>query len=238
MDWPAAHSMDTRWFGVDDDGKVALFDSGEAGAVPEGWTGGSDGGYDLMDKLRAAGLLSLAEDDLASLPNAFYRDALGRYVDVPGPHAPERYDLLLHLAYDRVRDLLPRARRVSSREGLLLVALTGPLTVGEIDRLMQRGLVLRAWAWLEIPTATYGLHSFVHDSRWENWISGPYARHEVPREPLQLADLPASMQQMAVHLPRVSFARDEQIQPVELLPCRSWQEAWVDLQGHQHRFED
>ena len=35
-DFPAAHSMDTEWFGVDADGCVAVFRSGENGAVPEG----------------------------------------------------------------------------------------------------------------------------------------------------------------------------------------------------------
>lgn len=35
MGFPAAHSMDTDWFAVDEDGHVALFVSGEPGAVPE-----------------------------------------------------------------------------------------------------------------------------------------------------------------------------------------------------------
>lgn len=34
-DFPAAHSMDTEWFAVDDAGHVAVFDSYEGGAVPE-----------------------------------------------------------------------------------------------------------------------------------------------------------------------------------------------------------
>jgi hypothetical protein len=34
MDFPAAHSMDTSWFGVDRDGRVALFSTGEDGSVP------------------------------------------------------------------------------------------------------------------------------------------------------------------------------------------------------------
>jgi hypothetical protein len=34
-DYPAAHSMDTDWFAVDECGHVALCTSGEAGAVPE-----------------------------------------------------------------------------------------------------------------------------------------------------------------------------------------------------------
>jgi len=34
-DYPAAHSMDTEWFAIDDEGRVALFTSGEAGVLPE-----------------------------------------------------------------------------------------------------------------------------------------------------------------------------------------------------------
>ena len=37
-DYPAAHSMDTTWFAVDADGHLAVFDSGEDGAVPEAVT--------------------------------------------------------------------------------------------------------------------------------------------------------------------------------------------------------
>lgn len=44
-DVPAAHSMDTTWFAVDRDGNVAMFESGEAGAVPEA-AGAEQGGLD------------------------------------------------------------------------------------------------------------------------------------------------------------------------------------------------
>ena len=35
-DFPAAHSMDTTWYAVDEEGHVAMFESGEDGAVPNG----------------------------------------------------------------------------------------------------------------------------------------------------------------------------------------------------------
>jgi hypothetical protein len=35
VDFPAAHSMDTNWYAIDRDGRVAAFWSGESGAVPE-----------------------------------------------------------------------------------------------------------------------------------------------------------------------------------------------------------
>ena len=35
IDFPAAHSMDTDWFAIDNDGNIGVFDSGEGGAVPD-----------------------------------------------------------------------------------------------------------------------------------------------------------------------------------------------------------
>jgi hypothetical protein len=36
LEIPAAHSMDTTWFGVDLAGNVGVFDTGEPGALPQG----------------------------------------------------------------------------------------------------------------------------------------------------------------------------------------------------------
>jgi hypothetical protein len=41
-DFPAAHSMDTTWFGVDEDGELAVFESGEGGSVPVTYGGPPD----------------------------------------------------------------------------------------------------------------------------------------------------------------------------------------------------
>lgn len=39
MDYPAAHSMDTTWFAIDDEGHVSAFHTGETGHVPDHITG-------------------------------------------------------------------------------------------------------------------------------------------------------------------------------------------------------
>ena len=36
--FPAAHSMDTSWFGVDENGEIAIFETGENGCVPSSAT--------------------------------------------------------------------------------------------------------------------------------------------------------------------------------------------------------
>lgn len=65
-DCPAAHSMDTTWFAVDDEGFVAAFDTGEDGALPVRAAAGAEAGnYDAwpLDALVIARLL-LDEEQL------------------------------------------------------------------------------------------------------------------------------------------------------------------------------
>lgn len=38
QDFPAAHSMDTSWFGVDENGEIAIFETGENGCLPSSAT--------------------------------------------------------------------------------------------------------------------------------------------------------------------------------------------------------
>ena len=54
FDFPAAHSMDTRWFAIDRDGHVALMESGEGGAVPLAWKHDEGAGYELTERLAEA----------------------------------------------------------------------------------------------------------------------------------------------------------------------------------------
>jgi hypothetical protein len=62
-DFPAAHSMDTEWFAVDQDGHVALFISGENGPVPRST---DEERMNLWDVLRAlTGKPSTREEEVA-----------------------------------------------------------------------------------------------------------------------------------------------------------------------------
>lgn len=49
-DYPAAHSMDTEWFAMDEEGHVALFRSGEIGVLPE-TAADQTGFYDVWEYL-------------------------------------------------------------------------------------------------------------------------------------------------------------------------------------------
>jgi hypothetical protein len=53
-DFPAAHSMDTRWFAIDAEGHIGYFISLEAGAVPKLARGGDsndDRAFEALDQL-------------------------------------------------------------------------------------------------------------------------------------------------------------------------------------------
>ena len=53
-DYPAAHSMDTTWFAVDRDGRVACLMSWESGAVPEAACLEPGEGDRLLEEFRSA----------------------------------------------------------------------------------------------------------------------------------------------------------------------------------------
>lgn len=87
-DYPAAHSMDSTWFAVDEDGEVAFFDTWEGGTMPEAGgfpLGGNSGGGALglePEELAMALLQLRAETDpkLAALLPAS-AEALGEAAD-------------------------------------------------------------------------------------------------------------------------------------------------------------
>lgn len=101
---PAAHSMDTAWFGVDEDGNLALFDTGEAGAMPENAVGFGD--YDQPVGKHAAGFTAISE--AVKLPEDFWEEETGgpvfrfshdtdnviagRYVQTYAPPRPARIE--------------------------------------------------------------------------------------------------------------------------------------------------
>ncbi len=76
MEFPAAHSMDTDWFALDEDGNVALFVSGEPGAVPEKgvvWCGpgGPEDGREAFWQTVLLGVARVAEGEPDELPEGF-----------------------------------------------------------------------------------------------------------------------------------------------------------------------
>lgn len=209
MDLPAAHSMDTRWFAVDQDGCVAVFDTGETGCVAEDWEGGQSRGYALVERLLAAGLPMDLSRQAALPPSPEVR----RFSDERPPGDWERqYDLLLRLAHPRVLDLLPGAQRLPAEAGNFAYL---PYTVEPeaLTPLLERGWIERVWCGMDRLVA---VGVYLYECDW----SHPYSRQGLPGRELKFQELPAEVRALAVVLPLVTFREEIRLDPSLLVPCR------------------
>jgi hypothetical protein len=79
--------------------------------------------------------------------------------------------------------------------------------------------------------ARHGL--FVYGHLTDNWISGPYGRQQVPRNPVHLDELPPRLRQQVKQLcfETLRFPDTAYIQPVEHAPCESWESTYMDVTG-------
>jgi hypothetical protein len=236
-DYPAAHSMDTRWFAVDRDGHVACFYSGEAGAVPE----------------RAGEVGTAWDETVTLLPRVgAAHDRRGRIC--PGPEAPtERHHsrglvnlgVEVHLDFGDVTVLFLDSLDAVRAELDAGTATVLPTTEGvavafrqlseEVHRRLHDSGACRGcfhlWRGLgEEDLPSLGL--FRYDHLTENWISGPYGRTRVPLRPLHVDQLPPQLRDLVKRVRfDIRFAESQHIQPVEHGKCNSWESAWLDVTG-------
>lgn len=243
-DYPAAHSMDSCWFGVDRDGRVGFFETGEAGAMP---THGLRAGDAERARVRI-GQLVPAGESVVDL-----RGRLLPYVQGGGLRhllGGEEFPILMFLdSLDPVREALSdgRAVPVQAREGLAVMWHGLPDT--EYDRLHRDDPELcKGCFWrfevLEEPfgegsqprvnPAWHGVYLF--KALGGNATANPYGLHEAPVHPVHLDQLPPGLRERVkeVRFPAVSFAETAVFQPAELVPCIAYEGIYVDMAGRPH----
>ena len=234
VDYPAAHSMDTTWFAMDIDGHVAVFDSGEPGAVPAGAT--QDDAWQLTDlpqtsetvfdltgcrspvlSERASPRHNTAPDyrhrllfvDSADAVPAELR-ALGRMVTTAHPAGVAVY-VCSHPE-------LPESAQIHD----FLRANTA-LWAHFVERVHHDGHCLACtWAGAdEVVFSRRGL--YVYRAHESFYIPEPYGRVAQPTDPLDASDIPSHLRAVAEQrmLPHC-FADDTYIQPIEHLDCHAW----------------
>jgi hypothetical protein len=235
-DYPAAHSMDTCFFAVDRDGHVAVFDTGEAGAVPADALAG-DEAYAVRRQLAQLPRVTVIHDRQGRItpgrPNPFHQ-----YRGVTG--LP--YLTLMFLAtLDPVRDEIAagRAVEVPAREGVAV--LFRELSEEVAKRLHDSGACLGcSWYFLgeeeeehSPDMSARGLFAYSHQT--ENWISGPYGRVSLPARPIHVDQLPPRIRNAvkSMRFDSLRFAETPHIQPVEHGPCISWESAYLDVTGQK-----
>ena len=219
-DFPAAHSMDTTWFAVDRDGRVAAFLTGEAGAVPEEAYLGED--YPPLDELPVRGEVVR----VAPLPTWAHEVQHAVNAAYPQPaifHVRDPEALAAEVAAGkaiRVASAGAAAFRVELPEAAL------------VERLHAAGACLACGHAFpdseETLAAERGLYAYDHVT--ENWAAGPYRLVAKPSVPARLEDLPEDVRAAAIRF-EGSFEETGLVQPVSLWPCESWQAAWIDMDG-------
>lgn len=231
-DYPAAHSMDTSWFAVDAAGHVAVFRSGEAGAVPlEAFAG--DEAY-------------AAEEQLVDLlpPAGVIQDPAGRVL--PGkasaatkPRAWAGGVVVVGLtSLDPVQAALAggQAVEVPATEGKAVVF--QQITDEQLEAYHALPECLGSWNLTSEGAGMEGISArglYVYDHLTENWISGPYGRESVPLQPIHLDQLPAALRRQIARcrFDGLRFADTPHVQPVELTECASWESAYLDSSGRK-----
>ncbi len=228
LDYPAAHSMDTRWYAIDRDGHVASFYSGEAGAVPMAATV-IENEYHMLEQLRELVPVGSVLFDPAG------RCQPGREDAIPRAWTGD-YPVLLFLSslQPATADLESgRAVEVAATEGKAV--LLSSLSEEELNRYHAlpefRGshnlFFIQGGRPHEL--AQHGLYEYNHLT--ENWISGPYGREAVPAQPLHIDQLPPALRQTLARfrLDKIRFADTLYFQPVEHTECISWESGYLDV---------
>lgn len=217
-DFPAAHSMDTMWFAVDADGRVARFTTGEAGAVPS-----VAGNHQNVDVKVLPLQAEQAIFDIAGLRE--YHGAS----HVSGRDG-DGFILMLVRSIEEGEELCGElgGREALSTEGPAITLIQPD--VPDLVALHERGACRGCFpvANLERDIAWRGVYDYWHTT--DNWIAGPYALVQRPPSPIHGDDLPDAI---AAHAVRFAGRFDDtpRLQPAELWDCEAWDPMWLATDG-------
>jgi len=250
-DYPAAHSMDTDWFAVDASGNLAMFDSGEGGAVPNSnpreWP--TKARIWCLDDF----LLELSENDRhrcielkipgAAVAKSLTSNKLQLIVEYDFKNY-FLYDWLLQLSSDEAIARLG----IEEIEDNYAVRFAGePIIVyvkeclaANISKLVENGQILSGREVGDENSTSdgfaslFGLFVYVQDSG----APLPYTKTGEPIVPLCLEDLPEHLQDAIswTWFDRLEFADSNKIQPIEHMRCDTWygDKWWIDTEGQEH----
>lgn len=224
-DFPAAHSMDTTWFAVDRDGHVAIFSSGEAGAVPKDAWIGEEG----------LGMLDVPDGALPDSEAVYVRESRVR----PGaPHLvviPRATTIGGALAFVDDPAVVARevglgvAREVRATAGYgLLYRDMSPADHERLHASNECGGC--GYEFNERPPAASGFFQYEHGT--DNQVAGPYDLDAKPTVPLREEDLPPALRGHVVRF-EGCFEETTALQPVERWACEAWGAAYLTGDGRE-----
>jgi len=247
-DYPAAHSMDTEWFAVDACGNLAVFDSGEGGAVPESndrvWQTGIHDFDDFLSKLSEKNehrCIQLKTPGTTVAENLTLKELQGKIERTLRQKYQFLDALLLQLSSDEAIARLGIEEIEDNYAvrfaGEPVIVYVKKCSVGKVQKLVENRQILagREMSCIAIDSADlFGFFVYGQDS----WMPLPYTRTAAPIAPLRLKDLPENLQNVASSncFRDLQFPDVEVIQPIEYMPCKTWYDdkRWVDTQGREH----
>ncbi len=234
-DYPCAHSMDTCFFAVDRDGHVAIFDTGEAGAVPAAALSGEEAD-DVRQLIAQLPRVAVLED-----PSGCSHPGSARGIGVHNGAFGSNYPLVMFLnSLHPVREEIAAGRAVEmpASEGVAVLFQNLPAELSQ--RLHESGACRGCdWRFADMEfrpdLAAHGLYCYGHLT--ENWISGPYGRERQPAQPIHVDQLPPRIRETvrSMRFETLCFAETPHIQPVEHTECISWESAYIDVAGKHIR---
>ena len=247
LDFPAAHSMDTYWFAIDAEENIAVFGTGEAGALPHS---AQEIDIDLIRNLPRddRGIINPKTDGkiAATGATAEYIDLQVAYpvnciLDCLIPFDPILDNLILVLSdEDAISKLRSQGDRILRFAGDPVVIYIEKCSKRKLAKLFKSGEVLagKDVNILEL-NPLIGLFSYRHDDECENWIAGPYLQNGRPEKPLKLKELPTHIQELIsrTHFEELRFQDTERLQPIDYTKCDTWGDSsWRDTKGkiHEH----
>jgi hypothetical protein len=240
-DLPAAHSMDTEWFAIDGLGHVAVFDSGEAGGVPEAhfeaWHSQSMWS-DLLGEM-----LSLAPPGSVRFvaDRVFERDEDPNdwstlYTEPDGLAEAYTWEVAVLLELDAPRDPVLLADWLGTAHVLgceLPLVYSGECSTQTLAAVWEEIGVVRAVLNPPMAPARFGVFSYSS----EDYSGGPYRRGAKPMgAALRVEALATGLRRRLenVRLANVDFRREGRVQPFEHLPSTIWGTTWIGTDGSVH----
>jgi hypothetical protein len=250
-DFPAAHSMDTTWFAIDADGYVGIFDTSEGGAMPKDLTPFQPGSIQFESEL----LEILAADngrliDRSAIDIDFILEKVSQVNSKQEIRRLEKLSKEQNFLFSFYRLFL-----VSSNPGTIVELQQQSRLVIELYHDDDRSIFYTdscGLDWLKNAIETGVVIGFTEDISLEfnlnllGWYVYdcdascpiPYYRKRVPKKPIHLQDLSAKIIDCirVTELPAIRFIETEAIQPIEHMPCNTWQmtDCWEGTDGEFH----
>ncbi len=241
-DYPAAHSMDTEWYAIDEDGHIAQFYSFDVGAIP----------VDFLDKFYEEGNVGnilieawLQKDEKGWIYLECDYNLIQEIITEksesskePKPINDVEYAILLVVESEKVIDDLTFVDGiVYFNKEKTIFYIRECYSTDELEKAYQKGKI-KSYAdfYFDYKEVAKLLGFFIYEA---NSIE-PYERIYSPKTSKKIEDMPESIRDKlsTVVFKGVKFRDYQNLQPPQHVKSRGWYSSWINYEGKLVKFED